>query len=295
MNPPIHPLDTAWRDLERRFDAACTQSRAQTVNEINQLLRRFRQYHGEMDWVRLVLEGAGAFARQVALFSLDAGNLRLRGEANLDLPKSLSFACAQAAAFEAVRTSSDAVVALRTDAEVTEMLSSSDPEQRVHLFPISNASRVSAILFTVMDASADAQALELVAGLASCALERQANVVQHAQIGSATPAPSPRAARLPAWADLDESQRQLHVRARRFARVTVAGMQLSKPEACRAGREQGDLYLFLKNEIDKAREIYSKQFRTISSMSDYLHLELVRIAAEGDELKLGADYPGQLA
>jgi hypothetical protein len=29
-------------------------------------------------------------------------------------------------------------------------------------------------------------------------------------------------------------------------------------------------------------------------MGDYLHLELVRTAAEGDELKLGADYPGQL-
>jgi hypothetical protein len=71
-------------------------------------------------------------------------------------------------------------------------------------------------------------------------------------------------------------------------------MQLFKPEACRAGREQSDLYLFLKNEIDKAREIYSRQFRTISSMADYLHLELVRTAAEGDELKLGADYPGQL-
>jgi hypothetical protein len=96
------------------------------------------------------------------------------------------------------------------------------------------------------------------------------------------------------WADLDESQRQLHIRARRFARVAVAEMQLSKPEACRAGREQGDLYLFLKNEIDKAREIYSRQFRTMSSMADYLHLELVRNAAEGEDLKLGADYPGQL-
>jgi hypothetical protein len=71
-------------------------------------------------------------------------------------------------------------------------------------------------------------------------------------------------------------------------------MQLAKPEACRAGREQSDLYLFLKNEIEKAREIYMRQFGTISSMADYLHLELVRTAAGGDETKLGADYPGQL-
>jgi hypothetical protein len=288
-----HSLDTAWRDIERRFEAACAQARAQVVNELNQLLRRFRQYNGETDWVRLVLEGAGAFAGQIALFSLDAGTLRLRGQRDLDLPEPLAFPCAQAAAFEAVRTSRDAVIALRTHAEVTEILSSSGSEKRAHLFPISNSSRVAAILFASAEPATDAQALELVAGLASCALERQANAVQHAQIASA-PVPMVRAGRLPLWADLDESQRQLHIRARRFARVTVAEMQLSKPEACRAGREQGDLYLFLKNEIDKAREIYSKQFRTISSMADYLHLELVHTAAGGDELKLGADYPGQL-
>jgi hypothetical protein len=99
---------------------------------------------------------------------------------------------------------------------------------------------------------------------------------------------------LPAWADLDEQQRTLHIRAQRFSRVTIAEMQLFRPEACRAGREQSNLYIFLKGELDKAREIYRKQFMTIPSMVDYLHLELVRTVAGGDELKLGADYPGQL-
>ncbi len=291
-------MSTAWRDIERRLEAACAQSRAEVVNELNQLLRRFRQYNGEMDWVRLVLEGAGSFASQVALFSLDRGILRLRGQRNLDLPEALSFPCAEAAAFEAVRQSRDAVVALRNQIEVAEILSSCDPEKHAHLFPISNPSRVAAILFAAADDTIDVPALELVAGFASCALERQTNATQHSQITSAqiaaAPSTSTRVARLPVWASLDESQRQLHVRARRFARVVVAEMQLSKPEACRAGREQSDLYLFLKKEIDKAREIYGKQFRTISSMADYLHLELVQTAAEGDELKLGADYPGQL-
>jgi hypothetical protein len=152
---------------------------------------------------------------------------------------------------------------------------------------------VAAILFAVVGPETNAQALELIAGLASCALERHTNAWQHSQIGAA-PVPTTKGVRLPVWADFDESQRQLHIRARRFARVAVAEMQLSKPEACRAGREQSDLYLFLKNEIDKAREIYSRQFRTISSMADYLHLELVHTAADGDDLKLGADYPGQL-
>jgi hypothetical protein len=29
-------------------------------------------------------------------------------------------------------------------------------------------------------------------------------------------------------------------------------------------------------------------------MVDYLHMELVRATAEGEEQRLGADYPGQL-
>jgi hypothetical protein len=89
-------------------------------------------------------------------------------------------------------------------------------------------------------------------------------------------------------------QRQLHIRAQRFARVSIAELQLARPEACRAGREQNDLYLFLKREIDKARENYRKQFMTVPSMVDYLHLELIQTAAQGDEHKLGADYPGRL-
>jgi hypothetical protein len=86
----------------------------------------------------------------------------------------------------------------------------------------------------------------------------------------------------------------LHVRAQRFARVKVAEMQLSRPDACRAGRQQSNLYVFLRREIDQARDTYRKQFMTIPSMVDYLHLELVRTAAGGDGQKLGADYPGQL-
>jgi hypothetical protein len=86
----------------------------------------------------------------------------------------------------------------------------------------------------------------------------------------------------------------LHVRAQRFARVKVAEMQLARPDACRAGLQQSNLYVFLRHEIDKARETYRKQFMTIPSMVDYLHLELVGTAVGNDEQKLGADYPGQL-
>ncbi len=154
----------------------------------------------------------------------------------------------------------------------------------------------------------DSEVLELIAGMASLVLERPSNASLHSQIAVAPAvhsqialAPAPvdsnggaSKKRLPSWADLAEEQRLLHIRAQRFSRVTMAELQLARPEACRAGYEQANLYLFLKNEIDRARETFRTQFLTIPSMVDYLHLELVQTAAEGDEKRLGADYPGQL-
>ena len=309
----MHVLESAWESLKREFDTACSQSaqaaRLQTTNELNQFVRRLRQYQTETDWIASILNGAAKFATQFALLSLQDGQLRLRGQQNLDFSHDLSFPLASAAAFKSAVESKDAVIALRSPGEVGSPLSTQNLQDRAHLFPITNGSRVSAILFAPDDAHIDTQALELIAGLGSLVLERQVNSSLHAQIAPARPelqpaiSPEPvapngrartRASALPAWADLDERQRALHIRAQRFSRVTIAEMQLFRPEACRAGREQANLYIFLKSELDKAREAYRTQFMTVPSMVDYLHLELVNTVAEGDELKLGADYPGQL-
>jgi hypothetical protein len=86
----------------------------------------------------------------------------------------------------------------------------------------------------------------------------------------------------------------VHLHARRFARVKVAEMQFYRPEACHAGREQKNLYLHLKQDIDSARELFRNQFMTSPTIVDYLHLELVGALAENDETRLGVDYPGQM-
>lgn len=308
----MHALDQACETIRREFDASCAQvaraARCQLTNELNQLLRRFRHYQSEAEWISAVLDGASRFARHAAIFSLQNETFRLRAQANLDLPSDLTFPVASAAAFASAVETHDPVIALRSASEVTPNLAASEPGERCHLIPIMNGTRTVAILFAADQEYMDVNALELIAGVASAVLERQANISLHSQIAmpaqSEAPAlspPSPEEAAppvskpgLPAWADLSEGQRALHIRAQRFSRVAVAEMQLAKPQGCHAGREQSNLYLFLKPEIDKARETYRKQFMTISSMVDYLHLELVNTAAEGDEVKLGAEYPGQL-
>jgi hypothetical protein len=314
----MHVLEAAWESLRRDFDSACQQSvraaRCQITYELNQFVRRLRQYQTEGEWMLAVLDAAGKFVDQVGVFALTGDILCLRGEQNLNLPRDLTFSQSSAAAFASAVESKDPVVALRTPGEVTALLSTSDVSDRAHLFPIVNAARVVAVIFAADAEYVDANALELIAGVGSAVLERASNTSIHAQISAASlsmveqpaiQAPSAgngtgdaaeksRKRSLPAWADLSEDQRTLHIRAQRFSRVAIAEMQLGRPEACRAGREQNNLYLFLKSEIEKARETYRKQFLTIPSMVDYLHLELVRTAAEGDEQKLGVDYPGQL-
>ncbi len=294
-------VDESWETIKREFTAAYSQAaqsaRTQVTNELNQALRRLRNYQTQAEWLSAVLDGASRLAHQVALLELSNGVLTLRGQHNLHAPENFSFPVTAAPAFASAIESRDPIVALRTPSEVTGPLSGPDLSERAHLFPIANGSRVVAVLFAADADYLDLNGLELIAGLASAVLERRVNSDLHAQIASAAPPGTnqalPVSKNLPAWADLSEEQRNLHIKAQRFSRVAVAEMELAKPEACRAGREQENLYVYLKNDIEKAREKFRLQFMTIPSMVDYLHLELVR-AAEGDELKLGADYPGQL-
>lgn len=307
----MHALDSAWDALKRDFDAvssdAIRAARGQMATDLNQVFRRLRQYENEEQWIAALLDGASRFAAQLAIFTYSGSgdDLRLRGKLNLDLPEHEPFPASSAHAFAAAIKSSDPLVAMRTTSEVSPLLSSRDPLARAHLFPIANAGRTVAILFAIQNESLDANGLELVAGMASAVIERRSNLSLHSQIG---PAPQLRPAQesglptqesrpvpsLPPWSGLSASQRELHRKARRFSRVAVAEMQFARPEACRAGREHNNLYMFLQKEIDKARENYRKQFLTTPAMVDYLHLELVAHAAQGDEQVLGADYPGQL-
>lgn len=163
-------------------EAVRQTARSQLVDDLNQLVRRLRQYRTESEWAAALLDGASQFVHQIAVFGFENGTLRLLGQRNLDLPAGLSFQAAPAAAFAAAIQSRDPVVAIRTPAEVTGILALPEDGARAHIFPIVNGSRVVALLFAAGDRYVDVNALELVAGLASMVLERQANASLHAQI-----------------------------------------------------------------------------------------------------------------
>ena len=303
---PTDPLDIDPLDIDPRPPG---EPGDKSTNELNQILRRLRSYRTEAEWTVAFLDGAKPYAEQLAVFILDGDLLRLRGQHNLNIPADLTFPLASAKAFANAILSKDSVVALRTPGEVGESLSLAGKGTRLQLVPIQNGERVVAVLFAGGDRAVSLHGLELIAGMSSLVLERKTNAARNIQI--ALPAPSiPRSisreetpsrsrellpGEVPQLAGLSDADRTRHLRAQRFARVRVAEMQLNHPDACRAGREQNDVYLFLKTEIDSARDFYRSHFMTVLFMVDYLHLELVHSAAEGDESRLGEDYPGQLA
>jgi hypothetical protein len=86
---------------------------------------------------------------------------------------------------------------------------------------------------------------------------------------------------------------KLHSDARRFARLLVSEIKLYNEQRVVDGRQNKDIYVRLKKDIDKSREMYDKRVPpSISRKADYFHDEVIRILGENDPATLGSDYPG---
>ncbi len=96
--------------------------------------------------------------------------------------------------------------------------------------------------------------------------------------------------------EVSEDERRFHNDARRFARLLVSEIKLYNEQKVRDGREQGNLYERLREEIDRSRQMYDKRVApNVASRYDYFHHELVNTLAEGNSTKLGNGYPGASA
>jgi hypothetical protein len=100
-------------------------------------------------------------------------------------------------------------------------------------------------------------------------------------------------ARAPMPPAMSPEEQKLQVDARRFARLLVSEIKLYNEQRLFEAKSGGQIYLRLKRDIDRSREMYEKRFPSSSSLrADHFHEELVRILAENDPAKLGGEYPG---
>jgi hypothetical protein len=88
-------------------------------------------------------------------------------------------------------------------------------------------------------------------------------------------------------------EEKLHADAKRFARLLVSEIKLYNEHHVLEGRGNRDLYLRLKRDIDRSREMYERRISPIVSRKiDYFHDEIIRILGDNDPSTLGSDYPG---
>lgn len=88
-------------------------------------------------------------------------------------------------------------------------------------------------------------------------------------------------------------EEKLHSDAKRFARLLVSEIKLYNEQRVVEGRANRDVYVRLKRDIDRSRDMYEKRVSpAVSRRVDYFHDEIVRILGENDASALGSDYPG---
>lgn len=93
--------------------------------------------------------------------------------------------------------------------------------------------------------------------------------------------------------EVAEDERRLHNDARRFARLLVSEIKLYNEKKVQEGREASDIYERLREAIDRSREMYDKRVQpAVAAKFDYFHYEVVNALGEGDEKRLGRNYPG---
>lgn len=90
---------------------------------------------------------------------------------------------------------------------------------------------------------------------------------------------------------LSPEEQELHRRANRVAKVSMQDIKMLRPEQVRQGRQNKDICIRLKDDIEKAHREYDRRFKPIMDHPvDYFYRWLVEILADGDPHALG-EYP----
>jgi hypothetical protein len=312
-------LDEEYREtLQGRLQQATRSaavSRRELIQKFNQVVRRLRNFEDERQWSNTLVDATRGFCSRAALFLIRDGKLHLETTRNFDDAILADEVLLEAApAFATAVETRDTLVAMRTGSELSKPIeaylgeSSDQGNTKCHLFPVVTRQDVPAVL-CIDSTEVDVDAIELLVAMAGVVRERrpdpQAQTVPAPQTAPSAidglvnitvppyaPAQKPE---ILSWFTLSHEDKELHLRAQRYARVQVAQIRLYQSERVKIGRTTHDLYTSVQAEIDSAREAFRREFLNASdSMVDYLHLELVGTLANDDVAVLGKDYPGPM-
>jgi hypothetical protein len=283
-----HRVAEISTELEQLFDGACDHARREHAEQLNQAVRRLRMAPDAVELCNTLAEAASRLAGGAILFHV---------KQNMAASDRIAVPLGDAPALAAAAESTDPLMAAAIPGEVSaplvELLAHG-PDSRVAIFPVLAGVRVEALVYCW--GTVQVAALELLAQVAS-AVWSALPPPPPELVSIALPAEAPAVPAKPAavWEELPPAERQIHLRAQRFARVQVAEMRLYHGEVVQAARGRSNLYEALRQPIDDARQVFRTRFFVgCPSMVDYLHLELTRTLANDDPDLLGSTYPGPL-
>lgn len=274
-------LEHRFTELEAALGSRIAGERLAVVRELaqalNQPFARMRRYESDWQWCEALLDAAATLCRRAAFFSIRGNKLWFQGARGLDEQPGaapVETPLDSAPAFAHVAMTCRPVEAQRTAAQLSDAIAAlfgDAPDATVTLLPVVAAGAAAGILYA--EGAVEITAVETVTAFAGATLE--AHAPPQAPAGALESLPS-----------------EIDLRARRFARVETAKLLLAHPGPLRRGREARNIYAALKNEIDAAREEYTRRF---PGAADRLHAELVRTLAQNEPDALGGQYPGPIA
>ena len=292
-------LEARIQQAHRSADA----SRRELIQKLNQITRRLRSFEDERQWSNTLVDATRGFCGRAALFLIRDRKLHLETTRNFDdADLAEGVPLDEAPAFATAIETRDTLVAMCTHSELSAPLARyvGDDNSKCYLFPVVTRQDVPAVLYAD-SGDVDVHGIELLVAIGGAVLSFQpapkpVRIAPSDGLVSITaPAAPIRKPEILSWFSLSHEDRELHLRAQRFARVQVAQIRLYQSEKVKNGRTAHDLYTSLKEEMDSAREAFRREFLNASdSMVDYLHLELVRTLANDDAEVLGKDYPGPM-
>lgn len=296
-------LENALADERTHTTTSVTEQTLRRVSEsLNQTLRRIRQTSAEHETLQLLLEESAAYSGSavVVLIENHQGTIAAwRGMTLRDEEEAAPIDLHEAAALASCAETRDPLVALSAPGEISAVLATAIGKggEKVYLFPVT----VRQITVALMAASGEVipAPIELLceaAGMKLEALEERAPEPVARQTEPLVQIAGTPNGRVNTWSNLTPEEQALHLKAQRTAKVRVAQMRISEPEALRRGVQAHDIYGALRTSIDAARrEYHQTHMSQTPTMVDYLHLEIIRSLAHDDSRLLGGNYPGPIA
>ncbi len=87
-------------------------------------------------------------------------------------------------------------------------------------------------------------------------------------------------------------EEDIHSKARRFAKLLVDEVKLYNQSKVADGKQNRDLYLRLKDDLDKSRAMYDKRYaNTPAASGDYFTSEVIQNLADNNPALLGGNFP----